>query len=149
MRNIFWTRCISYLQTKIVWLYLDLCMSITMFDYDMPLHRQLKNPNKRLYFLSGENENGSEWQIETDIPWLPALDMLPNLDDKDIPNSNHRKKGVYCPEAKGHSLTCMSKIEEDIRDVILYEVESKVGLHEYAIYVYINMCDTSGQPVAD
>ncbi|KAL3871767.1 hypothetical protein ACJMK2_039745 [Sinanodonta woodiana] len=128
---------------------LEIFNLFTMFVYGIPQYRPLENPNKGLYFFSGENENGSEWNIETDIPWLPALDMLPNLDDKDIPISNHRNKGVYCPEAKGHSSSSMSKLEEDIQDVILHEVQSQVGLHKHAIYVYTNMCDTSGTPVAD
>ncbi|XP_069121250.1 uro-adherence factor A-like [Argopecten irradians] len=99
-----------------------------------------------VYSMAGENENGSKWELITDIPWLRPLSECPDLSESKL-STQDKKAGVYCPAAKGHfSVTdCLVDLQNDIAE----KQATGIGLMAYSIIVYINMCDISGVPVHD
>ncbi|KAK6166773.1 hypothetical protein SNE40_023395 [Patella caerulea] len=104
-------------------------------------------PWKRdIYRLQGNNDNGSKWQIMTDIPWLRMLSQCPDLYD---PRQllDDRKDGIYCPAAKGH-YTVENCLDDLTYDLAEYKAANQMFFCN-CIVVYFNMCDTSGIPAPD
>ncbi|XP_033760977.1 F-box only protein 38-like [Pecten maximus] len=102
--------------------------------------------DRMVYTMAGENDNGSKWELITDIPWLRPLSECSDLSESRI-SAQDKKAGVYCPAAKGHfSVTeCLVDLQNDIAE----KQATGIGLMAYSVVVYINMCDVSGVPVHD
>ncbi|OWF49713.1 uncharacterized protein LOC110451330 [Mizuhopecten yessoensis] len=102
--------------------------------------------DRNIYTMAGENENGSKWELTTDIPWLRPLSECTNLSQSRL-STQDQKVGVYCPAAKGHfSVTeCLADLQNDIAE----KQAGGIGLVPFSVVVYINMCDVSGEPVHD
>ncbi|XP_060065718.1 uncharacterized protein LOC132546039 [Ylistrum balloti] len=106
-----------------------------------------KNPlDSSVYTMAGKNDNGSRWELITDIPWLGPLSDCADLSLSKL-SAQDKKVGVYCPSAKGHfSVTeCLVDLQNDIAE----KQAAGIGLVAYSVIVYINMCDVSGVPVYD
>ncbi|ESO83751.1 hypothetical protein LOTGIDRAFT_196970 [Lottia gigantea] len=104
-------------------------------------------PWKRdIYRMQGLNENGSKWEMITDIPWIRMLSQCPDIKHHNQVADDF-KGGLYCQGAKGHFN------KEDARDGIVFDLAEFQDANQTFfinnIIVYFNMCDTSGVPTPD
>ncbi|KAL4219135.1 hypothetical protein ACF0H5_021717 [Mactra antiquata] len=119
----------------------------SMFGYGFPDYLEMKNPHKEINCLTGNSDDGSDWTLLCDIPWIELLHQCPNIDKKYLLNTDWCKDGIYCMEQKGHHnfRDAFTAIQDSIKTM----KSSNIGLYDRNILTYINTCDVSGIPSTD
>ena len=54
---------------------------------------------------------------------------------------------MYCAEAKGHF--SFHDLYSDMMNVLEYDPDLEQGINIVSLYIYVNMCDTAGEPCLD
>ncbi|CAH1786496.1 unnamed protein product [Owenia fusiformis] len=97
---------------------------------------------RNMYTMRGNAENGSPYEVLTDIPWIRALQEM------GVDNSLVDFMGrIGSPYDYGALFECWDK--DELHELICDLSKEQTGVHACSVGVYINLCDLDKEPAHD